>query len=158
MPDDDIMTAVSAALAQGQAGDRAGARLALETLWDRTGTDGDALHRCTIAHCLADLQESVADELAWDQRALAAAGVLTDERAQQQDPRWTVQALLPSLHINLADAYRRSGRFAEARPHLTDAVAATCALPDDEYGATILMGIDKVRAALDAGSTAPLQP
>ncbi|WP_306214762.1 hypothetical protein [Actinoplanes sp. RD1] len=156
MPDDDIMTAVATALAQGQAGNRAGARTALRELWDRP--DADALHRCTIAHCLADLQESVADELAWDQRALAAADALTDERAQRQDARWTVQALLPSLHINIADAYRRSGRFAEARPHLTDAVAATGALPDDEYGATILLGIDKVRAALDAGSTAPLQP
>ncbi|MFF0721543.1 hypothetical protein [Micromonospora sp. NPDC003816] len=155
---DDVMAAIGAAVETGHAGDRAGARDALERLWETIGADGDALHRCTVAHFLADLQDLVTDELAWDQRALAAITDLSDERARRYHDSLRVRAFLPSLRLNLADAHRRTGDAAEARRHLAAAVADLDALPDDGYGAMIRSGVARARQALDAGSTAPLAP
>jgi hypothetical protein len=132
---------LTAAVQQGRAGDRAGARAALTALWDRAE---DPLKRCSIAHFLADLQDAVADELAWDQRALAAAGDLDDPSQ--------LRSFLPTLHLNLADAHRRSGHTTEARHHLGLAAEHLDQLPDDDYGRMIRGGMTKVRQALDAGS------
>lgn len=153
---DHVMAAIGAAVEQGRSGDRAAARDALTTLWDRVGEHGDALHRCSIAHYLADLQDAVTDELAWDQRALAAVTDLDDDRARSHHDSLRVRAFLPSLHLNLADAYRRAGEPAEARHHLTAATTDLDTLPDDDYGAMIRSGIARAREALDSGSTQPL--
>ncbi|WP_127506120.1 hypothetical protein [Actinoplanes solisilvae] len=147
------MTAIVAAVEQGRAGDRAGARQALEALWDQTG---DVLHRCTIAHFAADLQDSVADELRWDELALAEAGSMTEERIQQYDAAWQVRQLLPSLHLNLADAHRRSGNFAAASSSLKAALAEIDSLPDNDYGTLIRVGAEKIERALAEKSVAPL--
>lgn len=155
---DDVMAAIGVAVEQGRAGDRAAARSALTKLWDSVGEQGAALHRCSIAHYLADLQETVTDELAWDQRALAAVSGLDDERAHGYHGSLQVRAFLPSLHVNLADAYRRAGRPTEAGHHLLAAVEGVDALPDDEYGSMIRAGITKAREALTAGSREPLAP
>nr|WP_250008910.1 hypothetical protein [Actinoplanes sp. M2I2] len=149
------MTAIVATIERGRAGDRAGARQELERLWGETG---DALHRCTIAHFLADLQDSVADELTWDQRALVAVTDLTDERAQKYNNSFQVRAFLPSLHLNLADAHRRSGHEAEAHRHVAEAEAELDSLPDDDYGRLIRTGLHKIKQALADGSTEPLAP
>lgn len=45
------------------------------------GERGDPLHVCVLAHSMADVQDDVHQELVWDQRALAAADLLTDDRA-----------------------------------------------------------------------------
>lgn len=155
---DDVMAAIGAAVERGRAGDQAGARLALEQLWASVGERGDPLHRCSIAHYLADVQEHVADELAWDQRALAAVGDLSDERVRGHDDSLRVRAFLPSLRLNLADAHRRMGDFAEARRQLAAAVTEVDTLADDEYGTMIRGGIERARQAVDAGSTTPLRP
>jgi hypothetical protein len=156
--EDEVMTAMGAAVEQGRAGDRAGARQALAELWDTVGGQGDALHRCCIAHYLADLQDSVADELRWDQRALAAITDLSDERARQYRDSLQVRAFLPTLHLNLADAHRRSGDLAAARRFLETAVEHVDALPDDDYGTMIRGGIARVREAVESGSRMPLAP
>ncbi|MBG0565944.1 hypothetical protein [Actinoplanes aureus] len=153
---DNVMVEMGRAVEQGRAGDRAGARAALEALWDSVGADGDALHRCSIAHYCADLQDAVADELEWDRRALAAVTDLTDERARRFQESLQVRAFLPSLHLNLADGYRRSGETDRARHHLGLAMDQADALPADEYGAWLRNALDRVRAALDAGSRAVL--
>ncbi|MEH0970497.1 hypothetical protein V6U77_05090 [Micromonospora sp. CPCC 205546] len=150
------MAHIGRALELGGAGDRAAAREALTQLWDRIGGTGDALHRCTVAHHLADLQESVEDEVAWDRRALAAVADLSDERVQRHDASLRVRALLPSLHLNLADGYRRAGDLARAREHLTVAAPLAVELPDDGYGTMIREAIARVGALLDAGSRKPL--
>nr|WP_212986309.1 hypothetical protein [Actinoplanes auranticolor] len=150
------MGAIGAAVEQGRAGDRVGARDSLTRLWDVVGERGDALHRCSIAHYLADLQDTVTDELAWDQRALAAVTDLDDERARHYHDSLQVRAFMPSLHLNLADAYRRAGNPAEAGIHLSAAAADLDALPDNEYGSMIRAGIDKAQEALDSGSQQPL--
>ncbi|MFF0379209.1 hypothetical protein [Actinoplanes missouriensis] len=150
------MAAIGAAVEQGRAGDRAEARDSLTRLWESVGENGDALHRCSIAHYLADLQDTVADELAWDQRALAAVTDLDDERARRFDESLQVRAFLPSLHLNLADAYRRAGRPDEARHHLAAAAVGLDLLPDDEYGSMIRTGVTRVSEAVAAASQEPL--
>jgi hypothetical protein len=153
---DDVMTGIGAAVEQGRAGDRAQARAALVRLWEQVGEAGDALHRCSIAHYLADLQDAVEDELRWGQRALAAVADLSDERAQQFHASLQVRAFLPSLHLNLADAYRRVGDHEQARHHLGVARELAGGLPDDDYGAVIRGGLGRVAELLEAGSRAPL--
>ncbi|WP_027644954.1 hypothetical protein [Salinispora oceanensis] len=152
MPD-ETMASIGAAVELGRSGQRAQARDALTVLWEQIGATGDALHRCTLAHYLADLQDTTRAELEWDERALAAAGDLTDERAQRYDDAWQVRLLLPSLHLNLADDHRRLGNPARAREHLAQARSLVTQLPDDQYGGMIRSGLEHVSEALAAGST-----
>jgi hypothetical protein len=149
---DEVMTAIGAAVADGRAGDRVQARGALTRLWEQVGSAGDALHRCSIAHYLADLQDAVEDELLWDQRAMAAVVDLSDDRAQRHHASLQVRGFLPSLHLNLADDYRRVGDRDRARHHLGVARELAGDLPEDEYGSMIRGGIRQVAELLDAAS------
>lgn len=148
---DPVMDAVGAAVEVGRAGDRAGARARFEALWEQVTADGDPFHRCTLAHYAADVQDDPHAELVWDERALAAAEELTDERAQRHHAGLTVGGFLPSLHLNLADVHRRLGCDDRARHHLTRARDRVGALPDDGYGAMIRAGIDRCGERLDLG-------
>jgi hypothetical protein len=51
-----IMQRIGDAVALDYAGNREGARARLAALWDEMHPDGDALHRCMIAHYMADMQ------------------------------------------------------------------------------------------------------
>ncbi|MGW3613319.1 hypothetical protein ACWD6N_26085 [Micromonospora sp. NPDC005163] len=147
---DPTMTRIVKAVQLGRSGQQALARDTLTALWDEIGADGDAFHRCTLAHYLADLQESTEAELSWDERALAAVADLTDERAQQYHHSMQVQGFLPSLHLNLADDHRRLGNTALAREHLALAERFVGRLPDDPYGEVIRAGIRNATEALES--------
>ena len=151
---DDVMAAIARAQQGAIEGDRAGARGAFGDLWERIGADGDPLHRVTLAHYMADVQDDPGDELEWDLRALAAADALTDERAQQYHATLAVRGFYPSLHLNLADDYARLGRPAEAHEHLVRAEQASADLPADGYGDLIRSGITALRERLGHGSQA----
>ncbi|CAN5915972.1 hypothetical protein BH11MYX2_BH11MYX2_21330 [soil metagenome] len=84
--------------------DPVAARRSLDELWNSAD---DPLHRCAIAVSMAGLQESVSDELTWDLRALEAGRLLDDVRLVRAGMAASVNALLSSLHANLADVYRR---------------------------------------------------
>ncbi|MFD0270577.1 hypothetical protein ACFVGY_29040 [Streptomyces sp. NPDC127106] len=71
--EDAVMTRIGQAVILLHAGDREEARNRLRDLWTELGEDGAGLHRCTLAHYMADAQDDPADELAWDLRALTAA-------------------------------------------------------------------------------------
>lgn len=150
---DETMASIGAAVELGRSGQRVRARDALTALWEQIGATGDALHRCTLAHYLADVQDTTQAELEWDERALAAADDLTDDRAQRYDHAWQVRLLLPSLHLNLADDHRRLGSPTRARKHLAQAQSLVTELPDDQYGGMIRSGLQHVSEALAAGST-----
>ena len=151
---DDVMARLTAAVERGRGGDRANARAALEALWTEIGEDdGDAFHRCVIAHFLADLQDDVRSELLWDERALAAVAAVTDERAQEFDESLRVRGFLPSLYLSVADDHRRLGDLERAGDFLARARAASDALGDDAYGALVTNLMESVAAALAAGST-----
>lgn len=155
---DEVMERIMAAIEVGRTGETALARDRLTALWEEVGPDGDPLHRCTVAHYLADLQEDPVDELAWDQRALDAAGTLTDERAQQFHSSLAVKGFLPSLHLNLAEDHRTLGDLARAREHVDLAQRLSAALPDDPYGTMVRQAIARVSAALPAPAPPDAHP
>ncbi|TPQ15685.1 tetratricopeptide repeat protein [Streptomyces sporangiiformans] len=135
---DAVMTRIGQAVMLLHGGDREEARGRFLDLWSEIGDDGAPLHRCTLAHYMADTQDDPSDELAWDLRALSAA----EERTElHQGQSLALRALYPSLHLNLAADYDKLGRTDAARNHLLQARGAVGALTDDGYG-------DGVRAAI----------
>jgi tetratricopeptide (TPR) repeat protein len=114
------------------AGDRESARASLAALWEELRADGEAIHRCMLAHYMADMQNDPRDELWWDRCALDAAAAIGGERASQY---------LPSLHLNLAEDHRKLGDWEHAREHLAQAAALAGELPENGYGETIRRGI-----------------
>jgi tetratricopeptide (TPR) repeat protein len=130
-------------------GRREAARHAFRQIWDEIGGEhGDPLHVCVLAHAMADVQDDGYQELVWDQRALAAADALTDERAMQAGLALPVAGMYPSLHLNVAECYRKLGDLNRAREHLRRAQAAINALGDDEYGQLIKAGLDRLTEQL----------
>ncbi|WP_155056686.1 hypothetical protein [Streptomyces blattellae] len=138
---DAVMTRIGQVVMLHHAGDREEARHRFLDLWAEIGESGDPLHRCTLAHYMADTQDDPVDELAWDLRALTAAEELTNERLAEHEGALAARALYPSLHLNLAADYVKLGRAEAARAHVRRARGAVDALGDDPYG-------DGVRAAI----------
>ena len=128
------------------------ARELFARIWDDIGGEqGDPLHVCVLAHAMADVQDDVPQELVWDLRALAAAELVTDERARQAGVALPVAGLYPSLHLNVGDCYRRLGDLDRARECLRRAQDTIGALSDDEYGQLIRGGLEKLEQQLSAG-------
>ncbi|MBC6459448.1 hypothetical protein HKK72_16305 [Actinomadura sp. HBU206391] len=148
------MARIGEGIGLGHSGDRAAARRLFADLWEEIGDDGDALHRCALAHSMADVQDDVREELAWDLRALEAADRITDERARHAGVTSPVSAFYPSLHLNLGEAYRKLGDVDRARDHLRRGRAAVGALPDDGYGQMIKGGLDRLAERLPGGPAA----
>ncbi|WP_422771088.1 hypothetical protein ACN28C_31330 [Plantactinospora sp. WMMC1484] len=133
-------------------GQRAAARALFAEIWDEIdGERGDPLHVCVLAHAMADVQDDVHQEVVWDQRALAAADLLTDARVAQAGVTLPVAGLYPSLHLNLAECYRKLGDLDRAREHLGRAQAGIGALGDDEYAQLIRAGLDRLAQQLTSG-------
>src|SRR4051812_20322015 len=130
-------------------GQREAARELFAQIWDDIGGEqGDPLHVCVLAHSMADVQDDVQQELMWDLRALAAVGLITDERGAQAGVPLSVAGLYPSLHLNLSECYRKLGDLGRAREHLQQARAGIGALGDDEYGQLIKGGLEQVAKQL----------
>jgi len=132
-----------------QQGERTAARDLFAEIWDEVGGErGDPLHVCVLAHAMADVQDDVHQELLWDQRALTAAGSLTDDRLAGAGVPMPVAALYPSLHLNLGECYRRLGDLDRARDCLQQARAGIGALGDDDYGRLIRSGLQRLAQQL----------
>ncbi|MET9964459.1 hypothetical protein ABZZ80_00660 [Streptomyces sp. NPDC006356] len=151
---DPTMEAIGQAVLEGRAGDIASARRKLLALWSTIGVTGDPLHRCTLAHHLADLYEDPAQALVWDIRALDAAAAMTERRVQQHHAGLHIAGFYPSLHLNLADNYRRLGSFDAATEHMDAAKEHAPNLPQDAYGALIRTALDEVAEAVSRRDTA----
>ncbi|QFZ19852.1 hypothetical protein [Saccharothrix syringae] len=146
---DPTLNRIGEAVQLGHRGEREAARASLAGIWDEIGGDrGDPLHRCTLAHAMADMQDDVREELAWDLRAMAAADLLTDARMMQAGLTLPVAGLYPSLHLNLSECYRKLGDLDRAREHLARARATIGALGDDGYGRMIRDGLEQVAEKL----------
>ncbi|MBP2369149.1 hypothetical protein [Pseudonocardia parietis] len=148
---DPVLAAITEAVEAGCAGDPGAARTQLAAIWERLGEDGDPFHRCTLAHYAADVQDDPHEELRWDERALAAAGEVTDERARAHHASLHIAGFYPSLHLNLADVHRRLGHDADARRHLELARERIDALADDGYGRMIRSAIERCGQRLERG-------
>ncbi|MCP2254757.1 hypothetical protein LY13_003527 [Prauserella aidingensis] len=151
---DPTMDAIVSAVTAGRDGDVDTARRELLRIWARVGAAGDPFHRCTLAHYLADLYDDPAESLMWDVRALDAADALTDQRARQHDASLHVAGFYPSLHLNLADNFRRLGAFRAAAEHIEEAERHTSSLPDGAYGDTIRAAVRDVGRAVAQPDTA----
>jgi len=119
----------------------------LDAAWAGT-SDVDHAQRCILAHYIADLQDRLDDEIAWDQRALDEFSHLTPDALTPVGIPSTA-ALAPSLHLNLGDGYQRRGDLDAAREQLVRGLAAVDLLADDGYGAMIRRGLDGLAQRLD---------
>ncbi|MCS0600676.1 hypothetical protein NX794_05440 [Streptomyces sp. LP11] len=155
---DAVLTRIGQVVMLHHGGDREEARSRFLDLWAEIGQDGDPLHRCTLAHYLADTQDDPADELAWDLRALSAAEE-AGETGRPREPGESgeseesgegtgVRGFLPSLHLNLAADYVKLGRAEAARSHLRRARSAADALADDGYGNGVRAAIGRLELRL----------
>ncbi|GAA4552177.1 hypothetical protein ACFYN9_23870 [Streptomyces collinus] len=151
---DAVLTRIGQVVMLHHAGDREEARHRYLGLWAEIGEHGDPLHRCTLAHYLADTQDDPADELAWDLRALTAA----DEAREEAVAVAAVIAIYPSLHLNLADDYLGLGRRDAARTHLRWAREAAAGLADDSYGEGVWAAIGRLESRLGEGGTGTWTP
>lgn len=146
---DPTLLRIGEAAQLNHGGQREAARLMLAAIWDEIGGEaGDPLHRCTLAHTMADVQDDAGAELVWDQRALAAAELVTDAQLAQAGVAMSVAGLYPSLHLNLSDCYRKLGDLVRAREHLAHAQDTIGALGDDEYGQLITSGLERLTEQL----------
>ncbi|MCU8596022.1 hypothetical protein NG816_35730 [Streptomyces sp. A13(2022)] len=150
---DPIMDAIGQAVTEGRTGSTLSARRKLLDLWSAIGVTGDPLHRCSLAHYLADIYEDPAQALAWDVRALDAADAMTDQRVQEHHAGLRIAGFYPSLHLNLADNYRRLGSFDAATAHLHAAEEHAPNLPQDAYGALLRTALDEVAQAVSRRDT-----
>ncbi|MBQ0830620.1 hypothetical protein [Streptomyces tagetis] len=156
---DAVLTRIGQVVMLHHAGDREEARDRLLGLWAEVGEHGDPLYRCTLAHYLADTQDDPGDELAWNLRALAAAGELAEDRpGGPHQGASAARALYPSLHLDLAADYLRLGRHDAARGHLGQARRTAAALPGDRYGDRVRAAIDRLEARLDDEDPTPDGP
>ena len=101
----------------------------------------------TFAHFLADTEEEARAELAWDLLALEAA---TGDRGAEDREAMApgLASFLPSLHLNVGDAYRRTGERDLARDHAVIGLRQSAALADYGYGAVIKAGLERLEARL----------
>ncbi|WP_112469624.1 hypothetical protein [Streptomyces triticisoli] len=151
---DAVMTRIGQGVMLHHAGDREEARGRFLALWAEIGEEGDPLHRCTLAHYMADTQDDPADELAWDLRALSAAEELHADRLAEHAGAPAARALYPSLHLNLAADYMKLGHREAARTHLRRARGAADALADDSYGDGVRAAIHRLALRLGEGGSA----
>lgn len=149
------MDATMASIAQVQQvalrGGKEQATAGLLALWDQIGAGGPPLHRVTVAHYLADLQDDPADELLWNERALAAA-----HEAQSKEEADAVRPLLASLNFNTAQTLYRLGRRPGALRHLSKAEQSQAHLPHDGYGEMLRTEIAALHEQIDPQPELPL--
>ncbi|MFD4459923.1 hypothetical protein [Nocardia sp. NPDC058480] len=150
---DPIMTRITQGVTDFRTGDADGARTTLLEVWADIGPAGDPLHRCALAHYLADVYDDPAEALVWDVRALDAADALTDTRLNDYHAGLQVAGFYPSLHLNLADNFRRLGAFPAATRHLEEARERLDILPDDDYGALIRRIVPEIALAIASNDT-----
>ncbi|MFF6779415.1 hypothetical protein [Streptomyces sp. NPDC012510] len=151
---DPIMEAIGGAVAEGHAGDIESARRKLLDLWSTIGVTGDALHRCVLAHHLADLFPSdPARALTWNVRALDAADAATEERVREHGAGLRRAGFYPSLHLNLADDHRRLASFEAATEHIDAARRYAPNLGQNAYGDLLRTAIEEVAEAIGRRDT-----
>jgi hypothetical protein len=146
--DDPVMATIAQVQQTALQGQREQAASAYEQLWAQV-EHGRPLHRVSVAHYMADLQDDPAEELRWDERALAAAAEVTPQDADAA----AVAPLRASLHVNAAGALHKLGRLDDARPQLAAARQAEETLPEDGYGRLVRSRIEALSAEMNGQLT-----
>lgn len=107
-----------------------GGAAALEDFWASLA-ESDHAGRLIVAHYVADVQQDVAEEVRWDELALSLVERVTDDDLQALHPALSVTGFVPSLQLNVADGYRRLGRFEDAAEALRWSIAYNELLPGE---------------------------
>ncbi|NEE10783.1 hypothetical protein G3M58_30535, partial [Streptomyces sp. SID7499] len=81
------------------------------------------------------------------------ADAVTDQRVQEHHAGLHITGFYPSLHLNLADNYRRLGSFDAATEHINAAKEHAPDLPQDAYGASLRTALDEVAEAISRRDT-----
>ena len=144
---DPTMQAIMDTIADNEAG-REGKRARFTAIWAELGDDADPIHRCILAHYMADVQDAPAEALVWDQRALDAAKGMDEDEFAATLPGLVLESFFPSLHLNLAQDYQRLARPDEARRHLALARQSFDDLPEDGDGRMIRNGVAQLEEKL----------
>lgn len=132
------------AVAVLQSGQKREARQRLLDLWERLKSCALPAERCILAHFLADTEEEARQELDWDLIALqSATGGPSESNAEALTPE--LAGFLPSLHLNVGDAYRRLGDLPAARRHADFGLSWTKELRADGYGDLIKSGLQRLK-------------
>jgi len=150
---DLVMTewaAITEAIGVALGGDRARGRELMAVCWDAT-TDQDAAKRCVLAHYLADAQDDLDEEVAWDEAALTAFARVAEADLNPVGIA-SARALEPSLRLNLGDGYRRQGRFEDAKKQVDASDSVVHLLPEDGHGAMIRAGLARLRGRVESHS------
>jgi tetratricopeptide (TPR) repeat protein len=152
---DDIMQRINGAIDLRFSGDQESARHCLAEIWGEIGPTGNPIQLCIVARHLADLQNDLSSELAWDLRALQAADSVTDAHRAAL-PSIPTNTVYPSLHVNLGEDYRKLGNLGKAHEHLAQAreALAQCGEtagmgPDNEYGKLVCSRLERLATLLD---------
>jgi hypothetical protein len=146
---DPVIRRVGEGIELSRSGNREAARCLFSEVWEQIGGErGDPFYRCALAHSMADVHDDVRDELCWDQRALQAADLVTDEQAAAAGVTSPVAGFYPSLHLSLGECHRKLGDYDRARQHLAAGLEAVNALPDDGYGQLIGGGLEQLAQRL----------
>lgn len=120
-------------------------------MWEQESSGGNPFHRCVLAHYLADIQHDPDLELEWDLKALEIA----DSTGEDDPSAGAVRRFYPSLHLNLADAFRRRGDFKRAEYHLALGSESSGALEMDHYGHTVRSGLMRVATQIEERHQGP---
>lgn len=152
------MTELGAAMT-GEPGER---KQKLEAAWAQIAA-GDHAARCIAAHYLADVQDDLDAEVEWDEVSLRESVNVSDADLQAIHPTLSVAGFMPSLHLNLADGYRRQGRFDEAADRLATSREFDFALDGAEqqatgYSSLIRDAQDRVAALIAAQDRTKVTP
>lgn len=135
--------------------EQAEGRRQLEEVWEELQPDGDPFARCMAAHYLADIQLDAQAELEWDLKALEIAQSVPEGEIDEDAPPSAIAVFLPSLHLNLADDYRRLGDFPSARRHIKEGSARIALLGFDQYGQRVRAELLRASAQIDDGDSGP---
>ena len=139
-PDNPVVKLCAEGMQAEFAGRTDDARDLFMQAWQAAQDDFEA---CIAAHYLARRQADFADNLHWNQVALARADSVADERVSQ---------FYPSLYLNLGHSYEINGDPVEARRYYALAAARVDELTPGPYGDVVRRG---VTAALQRLSAAP---
>jgi len=148
MSQDPIMMSIQAAISTLQRGDREAARREFETIWASIADQPSPFHECVLSHFIADTQDDIVEELAWDRRALEAAMRCTDAEAKEHHGSLSIAGFLPSLHLNLGDDYLRLGDVTSCEIHLVAGAGACNDLAESPYGNMIRGGLERLAERL----------
>jgi hypothetical protein len=108
---DRTLIRIGEAVQLSHQGERQAVRLRFAQIWEEIGGEqGDPLHVCTLAHAMADVQDDVRQELVWDQRALAAADLLTDAPDGAGGSDASGRRLVPVVAPELERVLSQAGR------------------------------------------------